>query len=57
MTKKSIFEMMESFCKYYDVMLLEDKKALLQATVSFIELYPEKRDGKRFRKLAKETKI
>ena len=46
MTKKSIFEMLEGFSKYYDVMSPEDKKALLQAMVSFIELYPEKRDGK-----------
>ena len=46
MTKKSIFEMLEGFSKYYDVMSSEDKKALLQAMVSFIELYPEKRDDK-----------
>lgn len=46
MTKKSIFEMLEGFSKYYDVMAPEDKKALLQAMVSFIELYPEKRDDK-----------
>ena len=46
MTKKSIFEMLEGFSKYYDVMSPEDKKALLQAMVSFIELYPEKRDDK-----------
>ena len=46
MTKKSIFEMLEGFSKYYDVMSPEDKKALLQAMVSFIELYPEKWDDK-----------
>lgn len=46
MTKKSIFEMLEGFSKYYDVMSPEDKKALLQAMVSFIELYPEKQDDK-----------
>ena len=46
MTKKSIFEMLEGFSKYYDVMSPENKKALLQAMVSFIELYPEKRDDK-----------
>ena len=46
MTKKSIFEMLEGFSKYYDVMAPEDKKALLQAMVSFIDLYPEKRDDK-----------
>lgn len=46
MTKKSIFEMLEGFSKYYDVMSPEDKKALLQAMVSFIELYPKKRDDK-----------
>ena len=46
MTKKSIFEMLEGFSKYYNVMSPEDKKALLQAMVSFIELYPEKRDDK-----------
>ena len=46
MTKKSIFEMLEGFSKYCDVMSPEDKKALLQAMVSFIELYPEKRDDK-----------
>ena len=45
MTKKSIFEMLEGFSKYYDVMSPEDKKALLQAMVSFIELY-QKRDDK-----------
>ena len=38
--------MLEGFSKYYDVMSPEDKKALLQAMVSFIELYPEKRDDK-----------
>ena len=46
LTKKSIFEMLEGFSKYYDVMSPEDKKALLQAMVSFIKLYPEKRDDK-----------
>ena len=39
MTKKSIFEMLEGFSKYYDVMSPEDKKALLQAMVSFIHNY------------------
>ena len=46
MTKQSIFEMLEGFSKYYDTMTPEDKKALLQAMISYIELYKEKRaDG------------
>ena len=43
MTKQSIFEMPEGFSKYYDIMTPEDKKALLQAMISYIELYKEKR--------------
>lgn len=39
MTKQSIFEMLEGFSKYYDVMSPEDKKALLQAMISSIEIY------------------
>ena len=34
MTKQFIFEMLEGFSKYYDVMSPEDKKALLQAMIS-----------------------
>lgn len=46
LTKQSIFEMLEGFSKYYDIMTPEDKKALLQAMISYIELYGEKRtDG------------
>ena len=46
MTKQSIFEMLEGFSKYYDVMSPEDKKALLQAMISSIEIYRDKRaDG------------
>ena len=46
MTKQSIFEMLDGFSKYYDIMTPEDKKALLQAMISYIELYKEKRaDG------------
>ena len=46
LTKQSIFEMLEGFSKYYDVMTPEDRKALLQAMISYIELYGEKRsDG------------
>ena len=46
LTKQSIFEMLEGFSKYYDVMTPEDRKALLQAMISYIELYREKRaDG------------
>lgn len=46
MTKQSIFEMLDGFSKYYDIMIPEDKKALLQAMISYIELYREKRaDG------------
>ena len=41
-----LFEMLEGFSKYYDVMTPEDRKALLQAMISYIELYGEKRaDG------------
>ena len=39
MTKQSIFEMLEGFSKYHDVMSPEDKKALLQAMISSIEIY------------------
>lgn len=46
MTQKSIFEMLEGFSKYYDMMTPEDRKMLLQAMVSYIELYGEKRDDK-----------
>ena len=46
MTKQSIFEMLEGFSKYYDVMMPENKKALMQTMVSSIELYREKRDDK-----------
>lgn len=46
MTQKSIFEMLEGFSKYYDMMTPEDRKMLLQAMVSHIELYGEKRDDK-----------
>ena len=42
LTKQSIFEMLEGFSKYYDVMTPEDRKALLQAMISYIELYGEK---------------
>lgn len=46
MTKQSIFEMLDGFSKYYDVMTPEDKKTLLQAMISYIELHKEKRaDG------------
>ena len=43
MTKQSIFEMLNGFSKYYDMMSPEDKKLLLQAMVSYIELYNPKR--------------
>mgnify|MGYP001242006273 FL=1 len=46
MTKQSIFEMLEGFSKYYDVMSPGDKKALLQAMISSIEIYDIQR-GKR----------
>ena len=46
MTKQSIFEMLEGFSKYYDIMTPEDKKALLQAMISYIELYKEKREDR-----------
>ena len=46
MTKQSIFEMLDGFSKYYDVMSPEDKKALLQAMISSIEIYNIQR-GKR----------
>ncbi len=40
MTKEAIFEMLEDFPKYYDVMEPEDKKSLLRAVViSSIEIY------------------
>ena len=46
LTKQSIFEMLEGFSKYYDIMTPEDRKALLQAMISYIELYGKKRaDG------------
>lgn len=46
MTKESIFEMLQGFSKYYDEMSQEDKKALLQAMVSYIDIYRDKRaDG------------
>lgn len=46
MTKQSIFEMLEGFSKYYDMMSPEDRKSLLQAMVSYIELYnPKRADG------------
>ncbi len=46
MTKQSIFEMLDGFSKYYDMMSAEDRKSLLQAMVSYIELYnPKCADG------------
>ena len=42
MTKESIFEMLEGFSKYYDVMAPEDKKELLRAMISSIEIYKGK---------------
>ena len=42
MTKQSIFEMLEGFSKFYDIMTPEDKKALLQAMISSIEIYRNK---------------
>lgn len=39
MTKESIFEMLEGFAKYYDAMSPEDKKQLLRAMISSIEIY------------------
>ena len=42
MTKQSIFEMLEGFSKFYDIMTPEDKKALLQAMISSIEIYRDK---------------
>ncbi len=38
MTKEAIFEMLEGFSKYYDVMEPEDKKSLLRAMISSIEI-------------------
>lgn len=38
MTKESIFGMLEGFGKYYDVMSPEDKKELLRAMISSIEI-------------------
>lgn len=46
MTRQSVFEMLEGFSKYYDVMSPEDKKSLLQAMISYIEIYRDKKaDG------------
>lgn len=46
MTKESVFEMLEGFSKYYDIMSPEDKKELLRAMISYIEIYKGKRaDG------------
>ena len=46
MTKEAIFDMLHGFREYYDVMSPEDKKTLLQAMISYIELYKDKRaDG------------
>lgn len=46
MTKEVIFDMLHGFRDYYDVMSPEDRKTLLQAMISYIELYAEKRaDG------------
>ena len=42
MTKESIFEMLEGFSKYFDVMAPEDKKELLRAMISSIEIYKGK---------------
>ena len=42
MTKQSIFEMLEGFSKFYDIMTPEDKKALLQAMISSIEIYRDR---------------
>ena len=42
MTKQSIFEMLDGFNKFYDIMTPEDKKALLQAMISSIEIYRDK---------------
>lgn len=42
MTKESFFEMLEGFSKYYDVMAPEDKKELLRAMISSIEIYKGK---------------
>ena len=42
MTKECIFEMLEGLSKYYDVMAPEDKKELLRAMISFIEIYKGK---------------
>ena len=46
MTKEAIFEMLEGFSKYYDVMEPEDKKSLLRAMISSIEIYNTQK-GKR----------
>lgn len=52
MTKEAIFEMLHGFREYYDVMSLEDKKTLLQAMISYIEIYPKKRtDGQLIKKI------
>lgn len=46
MTKEVIFDMLHGFRDYYDVMSPEDRKTLLQAMISYIELYRDKRaDG------------
>ena len=46
MTKQSVIEMLEGFSQFYDIMTPEDRKALLQAMISSIEIYRDKRaDG------------
>ena len=46
MTKEAIFDMLHGFREYYDIMSPEDKKTLLQAMISYIGLYRDKRaDG------------
>ena len=39
LTKQAIFEMLQGFNDFYDIMTPEDKKALLQAMISSIEIY------------------
>ena len=46
MTKQSVFEMLEGFSKFYDIMTPEDKKALLQAMISSIEIYDIQRGNR-----------
>ena len=46
MTKEAIFEMLKDFSKYYDIMEAEDKKLLLRAMISSIEIYNTQK-GKR----------